>query len=51
MQNKWVLLSLSLLALLVGIAYILAAHPPIVGAVMVVLIAVTLCGASWVVGG
>ena len=51
MQNRWVLLSLSLLALLVGMAYILVAHPPIVGAVFVVLIAVALCGASWVVGG
>ncbi len=49
MQKRWFLLSL--LTWLVGMAYILAARPPIVGAVMVVLVAVALCGASWVVGG
>ena len=49
MRKGWFLLSL--VGLASGIGYILMAHPPVAGAVMVLLIAVVLCSASWVMGG
>ena len=48
MRKGWFWVSLVCLAS--GMGYILAAHPPIAGTVAVLLIAVTLCGASWVWG-
>ncbi len=42
---------LSVVALLVGIAYILVAHPALIGAMVVVMVALALCGCSWLLGG
>ena len=49
MRKGWFVLSL--VGLASGIGYILTAHPPVVWATAVLLIAVVLCGASWVIGG
>jgi hypothetical protein len=44
---KRALIGLSLLALVVGLAYILVAHPPIAGGVAMIGVPLVLCVLSW----
>jgi hypothetical protein len=48
MRNNW--FWLSVVALVIGIAYILVAHPLVIGAVAVVVVSVALCVVSWMLG-
>ncbi|MHB8597489.1 MAG: hypothetical protein ACYDER_11845 [Ktedonobacteraceae bacterium] len=48
MRNNW--FWLSVVALVVGIAYILVAHPLVIGAIAVVVVSVALCVVSWMLG-
>ena len=48
-NNVW--FRVSVLTLLIGIAYILVAHPVLIGAIAVMLVSVVLCVASWLWGG
>ncbi len=45
MRNSW--FWLSVVTLCVGIAYILVAHPLVIGAIAVVVVSVALCVVSW----
>ncbi|HVB23576.1 MAG TPA: hypothetical protein VNG51_16680 [Ktedonobacteraceae bacterium] len=48
-NNSW--FWLSVVTLLIGMAYILVAHPVLIGAIAVVLVSVALCVVSWLWGG
>ena len=48
-NNVW--FWLSVVTLLIGMAYILVAHPVLIGAIAVVLVSVALCVVSWMWGG
>lgn len=50
MLNTNIWFWVSVVALMIGIAYILVAHPVLIGAIAVVLVSVALCVVSWMWG-